>query len=201
MADCDAPVGAIFQVDVMGRWSSAADVINSFQLQYVDGPTVDRETLWTDIGDWAYELYDIVKDICNVLMVVDHYRVAHLNGNCSSGTLELASSIPGALTNDAYASGVAALTLYRTGIKRVVMRKYWGGLDESMVNEGGGMSATALGVLAVVNDFLIDPFVIDTRTYQYGYFSPKTAQFQVPINATRAAYPAYQRRRRVGSGS
>lgn len=201
MAICDAVPGHIFAVNVKGRWNAAADVVNSFQIEYVDGGTISAATLYNDLGNWTGALLDLVKLFCNALMVWEKYNVAHLDGNCGSGDLAISPTIPGSLENDLVPGGVAALSSFPTGVRRVVPRKYWAGLDSSMIGAGGYLTPTAQGLVEDVNDFLMTPYVTGTQTYRYGYFSPKTTSWLIPNTAAVSNVPAYQRRRRVGTGS
>jgi hypothetical protein len=89
----------------------------------------------------------------------------------------------------------------KTTIPRVILRKFSFPLAEDNVLNGGLLSGTAVTTMVNYGAALLAPHVVDFRTYEYGYLSPKTLAWEKPLSALTTNIPAYQRRRRQGVGS
>lgn len=200
MADCDISIGAVVEVAAIGS-AAGEDIINVYQLQLVGGGGQTLEDMGDGIAEWAEDLYALVKLFCNVLVTWTGIQAQHLNGNCSTGFVPLANAQTGALNTGAVPFGAAALVTFSTGVKRVTPRKYFGILDESVIDVNGLIASSFLDELDAVVTFLMTDYVSSHGTWRYGYQSPKTAEFEFPIAGSVKREPGYQRRRRRGVGS
>ena len=198
---CELANGGIVQVTVHGRFNNAADVNNVYQVQLIDGGPLTLNEVGEGLADWFEVLYDYVKLFCNALVTWQGISAQHLNGNCVTGLHTFTSPIVGSLTNDVVPPGVAALMSFQTGIARVVGRKYFGVLDESVIGATGGLTGTFTAQAANIGAHLTQDTLVSGLTWQAGHFSPKTLEWQPFTGYTYSTNPAYQRRRRVGSGS
>lgn len=197
---CGFDNGGILVVQAEGTFNGLSKVINSYQLLLTDGGPVTYEDWRDDIRDWGDALYTLVKAVCNVLMVFEGVRGEFTQGVCSSGFIPFVTPLTGELLGDPVPSGVAALISFPTGVSRVVPRKYFGVLDAGVIDTNGNLADTTFGDFNAIGAYLRDPQTINGRTWQYGYLSPKTSSFEVPFSAVLSQTPAYQRRRRVGTG-
>jgi hypothetical protein len=197
---CDLSNGGVVRASVYGKWNLVSDLVNSYQFQLVSGGPVSLSQEISDLRTLLEDLYDLVKEFCNVVSVFQGFHAEHLNGNCGTGNVPFTAPIQGALTGDAIPPGVAALISFPTGVRRVVMRKYFGGLDSGVLDADGEIEATAYGDFNAVISYLMSPIVVGARTWRFGYQSPKTSTFEVPFTNVLHTTPAYQRRRRPGTG-
>lgn len=195
--------GSVFNVSVVGRWNNVSDIINSYQMYLVNGGPLDIDDVSESLRDVFDQLYDYVKLFCNVVTVWSGIKIAELDGDCATGLVAFASPITGSLSNDPTPSGVAALASFPTGIKRRVLRKYFGGLDESIIGPSGNISTAGTGLVQDAVDFLLTDMVGVGITWRYVYRSTidgvPTNVF--PRSGKANSIPAYQRRRRLGTGN
>jgi hypothetical protein len=203
MAFGTQPVGATFRVAVQGRWDDAVDVVNVYALNNTGSAISDEQNLIEDMIDWATALLTILKYVQNLVMIWDSIHISAWEGEWTLGTNPLAAPIAGTNDNGAAASGVAALMYFNTSTPRRQARKYFGGLDaDVLVGESAQLTSAALTALSTLGVFLLDEYVGSYSTYQYGVYQiDGTPAFLLPNSGVVSATPAYQRRRRRGTGS
>lgn len=199
--DCTLNDGGIVQVYFRGEFNGAEDITNVFQMRLNSGGPATPTTVSNSLKEWGTALANLLKLMCNVLTVYDSISWEHLNGNCASGEIPFTAPIAGTLTGDALPPQIAALSKFPTGIKRVQLRKYWGGMDSTMNSATGGSTAAFRLLQEDVNDYLFFPQTHDTLEWQYGYFSPKVGEFVEPIASSFSLNFHTQRRRSKNVGS
>jgi hypothetical protein len=100
------------------------------------------------------------------------------------------------------AAQVAGLALLRTGISRIVGRKFIGGLVKDGFDGSGLLNSTNLLNIGAFAGSLIGEFVATSlNTYLPGVKSTKTGIFWAFIEGLARGVPATQRRRRFGRGA
>jgi len=106
----------------------------------------------------------------------------------------------GTATGDQLPNGVAALTFFRTGLARIIGRKFWGVIRESANADGtwasGIMTAMAAAIAAILTP---DTSLIDGGTLHSGVLD-QGGTFREFTDGTASNQPVYQRRRRLGRG-
>lgn len=103
--------------------------------------------------------------------------------------------------DDALPNQVTLPVSFYTTIPRVVLRKLWGPGSEVRNEATGLYSDPAVAAALAGAAFLLDPLVGTTGTWEYGFLSPKTSTFEIPVGAGATNVPGTNRRRRVGTGS
>jgi len=194
-------IGAIFRVTLIGKFNGTADVINVFEVINTDTDGLTLQQAWDDCQGFAGAVALLAAQALNVNMEFLGARVAELDGDWASGFYPFTNPIPGDLSNGAVPEGAAALMSFPTGVKRVIPRKYFGVLDNSMVSALGFLTSTCVGYFEDVGDLLMVPWEGTYASWEYGYNSPKTLGFERPLGYSISTVPAYQRRRRRGTGS
>jgi hypothetical protein len=96
---------------------------------------------------------------------------------------------------------VSALTFFRTGLSRILGRKFWGGLINSALNSAVLDSGLITDLALLVIDVLTpNGSLIDGGTLTSGVLD-KGGVFREFTDGTVSTIPAYQRRRKQGRGA
>lgn len=195
--------GSVFDVAVQGKWNNVSQTINTYQMLLISGGVTDIDTVSASLEEYFRVAYTIVKAICNAVQVFEGIKIAELDGDCATGLVPFdGGSLVGDLVNDPIPSGVAALISFPTGVKRVVLRKYIPGLDESVIGPSGNVGTASQNVVASFGDHLRSQLTYGGLTWRMAWRSPKLpSQNLLPIGQKVSAIPAYQRRRRAGTGN
>jgi hypothetical protein len=95
----------------------------------------------------------------------------------------------------------AALTYFRTGLSRLIGRKFWGGLTEGSF-QAGLVDNVMLGILTNIIGAVLTPntSLVDGGTLISGLLA-KSGVFHAFTDGTATSNPATQRRRRIGRGA
>lgn len=177
------------------------DIVNVFQFQKQDiGPTSDQFVI-DDIIDILEAFYTILNASVTIWQFYRDIRFTNVTQNKVLGTHSWKTLATGVVGGDALAPGVAALINYGTGIARVTPRKYIGVFTEAANDQMGVWTSAVVGGLTAAAATLMGLIVETNGDYYYGYFSPKTINFEVVNSAVITNIPAYQRRRKQGRGS
>lgn len=191
----------IIEVAARMEFDGVEDVINVYQLQYLDPASLSDTQVILDINQFLNVLYGLLVAAMPLIEFFRDFRYR----NITQGTLMGLVGWPGFVTGEglgqALPPGLALLVSYNTVVPRVGMRKYYGTFTEDNNDADGTWSAALTAVGSAVAAATIPPFIGIVGTYQFGYLSPKTAAFEVPVGATVTDIPAYQRRRRQGRGA
>lgn len=191
----------IFEVTARAEFNAAEDVTNVFQFQYLDAPSITEAVTVTDILNIIEQVYAILDAAMSVLLLFQDIRIANLTQVTLLGVHPWPTLTGGAEVNPPTAPGVALLTNFSTVVPRVGMRKFWGVFTDGNSDPDGTFSAALQGAGASAAALMLLPMTGPVGNYQFGYLSPKTAAFEVPVGSVTSEVPAYQRRRRQGRGS
>lgn len=193
--------GDIVRVDLLGKFNTVNDVINTFQFRVNSSGDVDEADVLLDLAALLAAVATVVANIANVLMVWHGIRAQNITQDTLLGEASFTEPIAGTGTSGPQAAGVAALMNFKTNKPKVILKKYFGVLDEAVVDAQGLLTSSAQVTLAQVADILADPDNGTFASYTYGVLSTKTSAFEVPSPGVVSPIPAYQRRRRQGRGS
>lgn len=193
--------GEVVRVDVLGDINSADLDVNSYQMQLVTaGPVADADVL-TDLRDVFDTLYNLIAAVVHAGVVFRRIRAANLSQGTLIGEVPFAAPIPGISTNDQLPNQLAGVVSFKTNIPRVVLRKFYGPGAENHNIADGTISASAVGSLVGIGASLLTDQVATAGTWRYGYLSPKTQTFVVPLSASVSNIFATQRRRKLNVGA
>jgi hypothetical protein len=177
------------------------DVINVFQFQKQNiTPLSDAETV-TQILDILEQIYTIFLAAQSLLLLYRDVRVTNKTQSILLGTVAWPNLVDGENVTDLVPPGAAALINFNTVVSRVSPRKYFGGFTIDSLDNNGTWDDPLLTDLVEVVALMLDSFEVGGHTWQYGYLSPKSLGFEIPVGGTLSDVPAYQRRRKQGRGS
>lgn len=177
--------GAVENVYTM-RWNGL--------LSSEDGPVMTHVSTY---------LEDLVSDVTNFqpgdLKYIDVEGFNHTQSR-PMPTVNWPTLTEGAGSGDYLPPGVSALAFFRTGLSRVIARKFLGPVLESLNTNGFFTSAVLTSLSSFIGKMLSpDISLIDAGTLTPGVIS-KAGTFHALTDGTGSSSPAYQRRRRAGRG-
>jgi hypothetical protein len=177
------------------------DVINTYQWRYEDASPIQPATTVSDIVTILELIYTIVSALQSTWLVYKDIRITNKTQDTLLGTVPWDTMVAGTLEGDAVPPGVAAYINFSTIIPNVRPSKYFGGFTVGSLDQNGTWDIALVAEMADVADLLLNDMVSQGRAYRYGYLSPKTAAFEIPVSAITGSVGAYQRRRKPGRGS
>lgn len=183
-----------------------SDLVQQVWHYYVDsGPGEEEETTLDDIVDYHTASWETALDANmpdNLLGTLAELYVWNPGSQQFDGVAQTAHGMDGVNTIDMTAQGVAGLVKFYTSVGRYQGRKYVGPLGRTAIAGDGILTTaiqTALGVWGVLmaeelrtTDMSLLPGTFNRNNYTFHEFTG---------NVAVAAPPAYQRRRREGTGA
>lgn len=191
----------VLDVAVGGTFQTNEEIVAAYQFRLNDIGGLNDALVLEDMEALVNALYAIVRALLVAATVIRTIRVANKTQGTLLGDIVLGTPIAGTGGASAVAPGVAALASFPTNIPRVTGRKFWGPLSTAVVDGNGFIGASSLVNMNSAIAYLIAPITPGNGTYQYGYDSPKAGGFVAFTEGQAFAEPAYQRRRRRGTGS
>lgn len=176
------------------------DLLNVFHVRNVTGTPVAEEDFGTDVGTWLDAIYTCIN--AHVLNSIQYIEIGLYNVTQDIPMVSEAWPVLtfGTLDANDLPHGVALLQTYETATKNVQGKKYFGGLPVTDITDGGTWTTTLVTLAACI---LLRMVGEQSRTYsdlEPGAWS-RTAGLFRPFTAGLTDYvPAYQRRRRPGTG-
>lgn len=189
-------------VEVAARleYNGVEDMVNVFQFQKTDVPAVSDALGMADIIAFLEAVYTTINTFMPLIHLYRDLTARNVTQGTVLGTFPWATLTAGTSVQDALPPGVAVMSAFSTGVPRVILKKYWPGVDESTNRTDGAFGTGLMTAIGTMNAGLLVPYVGANSTWQYGYLSPKTASFLTPVAAVVTDIPAYQRRRKQGRG-
>lgn len=193
--------GDVIRATAVMQLHGTDDQMNVFHVQIdSEGPASD-EDVQAEIGTWLEAIYTcILSHLLNSVQFIEiqHYNVTQ---DVPMTTTNWPSLTFGSLDADDLPWGVSALVSMKTAAKRVGGRKYFGGLATSDIADGGTW-VTGLATLFACVLLKMVGNQGGTNVDMYpGVWSEGTALWHPFTEASFDYVPAYQRRRRPGTGS
>lgn len=183
------------------EYDGVDDVINTYQFQLTSALTVSDAQTLIDLLVILEELYTLIVTSQTTFLSYRDIRFTNVTQDLLLGTVGWPTLTVGTGAVDAIPPGVASLANFNTNIPRVTLRKYFGGLDLDNLDQDGTFTAVFGLVMADIQAFLLEAQIQGNDVWRYGYLSPKTGTFVVPVGSSWTDIPAYQRRRKQGRGS
>jgi len=192
----------VVRVDLVADAHGSEDVVNVFQFQKLDAGSITDQDVVDDFLEIMRVIAEIVDALVKTVVVWQRIKVRNLTTQLLVGDGSFSPVIPGVSVTDPGAMGVCAVMSFPTNVSRVTMRKFFGPVAEGVLTSTGTIGSNPGTVqLATLADYLLDDIVVTNGTWRFGYLSPKTGQFQVPLAAVINTEPGYQRRRKRGVGA
>jgi hypothetical protein len=154
-----------------------------------------------DIGAWLEDVYgEFVVGLPNNLSF-DSIAMYNIDQDSPYADVGWPTFTIGGATDAMLPTGVCVLLTLRTGVKRVLGRKYFGPFTGNNLADGIFEDTLAVAVAGAA-DFLIGHFFAagSGNSLLPGVLD-KTGAFWAFFEAVASTNPAYQRRRRLGAGS
>lgn len=191
----------ILEIAARAEFEGVEDVLNVYQYQYTGAPTILDSDAVDDLSNEVDDLYGFIVGNQSADYIYRDITIRNITQLAVLGVIPWPVKVAGTAPVDNLPPGVAGLINMATGIARVVLRKYFGGFVVSTLDTDGRFVSGVVAQFILFGLRLISPVDVLGRTYQYGHFSPKTLQFEVPTSVTATDIPGYQRRRKQGRGS
>lgn len=177
------------------------DVLNVFQFQKANSTPASDASVVADILQILEVIYNLILAAQSTLLLYRDVRITNVTQVTLLGTVAWPTLVAGTNVSDLVPPGAAGLINFNTIISRVSPRKYFGGFTTDALDFNGTWDDPLLTNLVSISALLLLRWALGTSTFDYGYLSPKTLSFELPVGATLTDVPAYQRRRKQGRGS
>jgi hypothetical protein len=196
-----ASYGDVLEVVPEGSYGAVAEVLNVYQFKVIGDPIALDADLLEDVEELLTAILTIVKALVHTYQSWSKFRVRNITKGTATLEQSFASPIVGTGTGDSFPQGAAGLVVFKTAHPRVQLRKFIGVPATQYSTSTGYLSGAGTTILEDFADLLLAPIDTTLTTYAYGHQSPVAETFLVPTTAVVTNNPAYQRRRRPGTGS
>lgn len=177
------------------------DVMNVWHVYCASVPLASDVDMMTDIAEWLETIYGEFDDRLNENLLFEEVLGFNVSDGDPLPTVPWPTLAAGGQTSQMNSIGAAMFVIMRTGVARVLGKKWFAGFTEAdMENNyyvGAATAAVAAGMAYTMNAFVgtlssvtFIPAVVDKLG---GWHDIK----EVSVDSQ----PGYQRRRRVGSGN
>jgi len=191
----------VIEVAARAEFEGVEDTVNVYQFQYT-GPAActDFETI-LDLSNRLDGLYAPFASAQSTSYLYRDLTFRNITQSTLLGVTPWPARTAGSSASNNLPPGVAVVVNAGTSIARVILRKFIGGFTAAVLDPNGTFTSAITSLVVTFASTLISPYTGGgTRTWQYGYFSPKAAGFVIPTSATVTDIPGYQRRRKQGRG-
>ena len=191
----------VVEITIEAEFDDTEDVVNVYQFKNV-GAAYTTEALWQDdLKTLVEALVDILKGYASIYTVWRRYRARNLTQDTPSEQFELDTATAGVIAGNSLPAGSAVLLAFRTQQPKVVLKKFHGVAAEALSDADAKWSSSTLATGVTDIATMISVFTLYASSWRYGHYHTPTAQFLYPTSGYINAEPAYQRRRRRGTGS
>lgn len=191
----------IMEVAARMSFDGANDQIGSYQFRLATGGPITDEEGIDDLLAVMELIYTIVDQLMTLKLLFDDIRIFNQTQSVLLGIHDWPTLVAGTETQHPIPPGVAALINFSTEVPKVILRKFFGGFTEDQNQDDGTWNGTLVNAVADIGVLMLADFNMTNGTWEYGYNSPKILDWVRPNGASNNDIPAYQRRRKQGSGS
>jgi hypothetical protein len=194
-------VGDILQLDIIGDINGAQEVMNSWQFKVLDDAGFVNQGVVDELKELVEIVLNIIDNMYSLIAIFRRFRARNITTGEATIIIELDAPHPGLLAGTAGPAGAGIMFGFRTAQKKALLKKFFSPVSTGAFAADGTLSTTTISsATSALANFLADiPTVLGN--FQYGYQSPVSASWLVPTGGYVPAEPAYQRRRRFGTGS
>lgn len=196
-----ASLGDILRIVAGLSFNAAVEVQNVYYVKVSDIGGIPDEDIPDDMGEYLEDIYDGLVSSYPNNVTFETFKVTNVTADVDLGTHPWPSLTAGSGAQETYAPGVALLTLARTATPHHAGRKYWGPFQETSMSDGTWASAIVSGFAAVVESVYNAFAATSGNDYQPIVYDRENDVGRLPVELTVSSNPAYQRRRRVGTGA
>jgi hypothetical protein len=191
----------VIEIAARMEYNGTDDVVNVFQYELQSGADVTDAQTVVDVLTIIEVIYAFLTVLQSTLLLYRDLRVTNVTHSVLLGTTGWPTLTAGTHVGDAAPPGSASLLNFFTNISKVAPKKYFGGFVVDVLDFNGSWNVSMGVQAASILGYMLVPVAVGGNTWQYGYLSPKTLSFKVPVSGTWRDVVAYQRRRKPGRGS
>ncbi len=189
------------EVAVVGEFDGTEEVVNVFQFNVDSVVGLTAGNYLDNFKELVEAILDIMDGLVTAYTIWRRFRVKNKTQDTATEYVELDAAHPGTVAGESLPSGVALLSVFRTTAPKIVLRKYVGVPGETMNEYDGQWTTAALVGAANFVTLMLAQIVTTESAFTYGHWSPDTLSWYEPSSGYINTEPAYQRRRRRGTGT
>jgi len=192
--------GQIARVTPMMTFGASDDVQNTWHLIKVSGANNDSAVALA-IQEYMELIYNIINPRIATAITYDAIDIFFISGSQALGQFPWLTLVNGLDAAETVAPGVCMLSLARTGISKRIGKKFFGVSTEAQMFGGSWAAAIVLDILAATLAGYTNFTASNGVTLRGIVYDRLTTIARDGIAFLAEPNPAYQRRRKVGSGS
>lgn len=199
MADIEN--GDILRIGATWQYEGTYEVTNVWHVKVTAGGGIDYPAASLDIQDYMEAIYNDIDGALANDMITDYLTLANMTQLTTFGAFAWQNQLQGTLADALLAPGVCCFAWARTLKPRVQIRKYFGCYTIGNLLNGLFTAATLASVEAAMTTH-IQSYALGPALTMIGVAYNRTLLTSTEaISVSSRAEPAYQRRRKRGSGS
>lgn len=192
--------GEIARVTALLNFQSSDDVQNTWHLIKVSGANSDTAVTLA-CQEFMELLYNIIVGRLGLSLTFDAIDIFFIPGSQALGQFPWLSLVAGTDAASVQPPGVALLTLARTGVSKRIGKKFLGVSTEGQMTSGLWNSAFVLDALALTLAAYTNFTASNGVTLRAVVYDRLLKVARDGVAFLAEPNPAYQRRRKVGTGS
>jgi hypothetical protein len=196
----DLVTGDVIRATAKLTYDGASDIQNVFWFELVT-QTLSIEHAAADIGEMLEDIYGEFNAHLADIVTYDSINLFNLTQDVAYGDFDWPTLTAGLASDEAQPPGVAICAWARTGLPKIMSKKWFGAFTEAACTDGLFSSTVRSAVIAGIAEWIISPKTATYGTWKQGVYSSKLLTFVTFVSAALRAYAAYQRRRRPTVGS
>lgn len=155
----------------------------------------------TGAGAWLETIYGHIDGYMVNDALFEKLTYYNITQDRPAGVYNWPTLDDGDSTGNALPEGVAGLVVLYTDVKRVVGKKYFGGLASAALEDRTWLGLALIALNQAANAMLSPFTAAGTDTVVHGIYRRNLGTFVQLRSAVARSVPAYQRRRKPGVGS
>lgn len=194
-------VGDRIALSVIGDAKAADEIVQAYQFRMVSGSPLTDDAAMGDLVEVLEALWVIISQLHAISVVFRRMK----GQDVGTGRLLPEQAFSPVLTGVVAEADVPQQVMFPlsflTTTPHVILRKMYGPTAEANLTASGRYTPAAISVATSASVMLLAPILATLATWEYGYESPKTLGWVVPVSATFSITPGTLRKRREGRGS
>ena len=190
----------ISRVTAKMKFHGADAVQNVYHVQNISPTGVDDDDYRTHISKWLDAAYQCINGLLHNGITYDTISIYNITQDRPLPDVDWDTLTVGALAENDLPAGVAALITFDTDTKKITGKKYLAGWPISAVDNDGNFVSAVATVLLCMALKLYGTQTFFTINSLPGTWRQSTLKFTKFQSASIDLIPAYQRRRRPGTG-
>lgn len=187
-------ITAVMEIPIVGV------IENVYHVRITSAGPIDDTDLQDAAAEFLEDIYTEINSRISDEQLYNSINIFNYTNQQVFGSISWPSLTAGLNTGDLLAPGVSALAIGRTGVSRRVGRKYFGVFTEDSITDGFFSAATIVDI-ADAAEIAYGPYTATNGVeFEGGVYDRVNIIFRTILDVTATGNPAYQRRRRQGTG-